>query len=34
VLQRSGGMEIVSAAIVHGFILSLIAPLLMALFSA
>lgn len=34
VLQRSGGLEIVPAAIVHGFILSLLVPLLMALFSA
>ncbi|RWR02046.1 membrane protein [[Pantoea] beijingensis] len=33
VLQRSGGIEIVPAAIVHGFILSLLAPLLIALFS-
>ncbi|WHP32942.1 lysine exporter LysO family protein [Trabulsiella odontotermitis] len=34
VLQRSGGIEIVPAAIVHGFILSLMVPLLMAFFSA
>ncbi|WP_312948719.1 lysine exporter LysO family protein [Superficieibacter sp.] len=34
VLQRSGGLEIVPAAIVHGFLLSLLVPLLMALFSA
>lgn len=34
VLQRSGGMEIVPAAIVHGFILSLAAPILIALFSS
>ncbi|MCS2172306.1 lysine exporter LysO family protein [Scandinavium sp. TWS1a] len=34
VLQRSGGLEIVPAAIVHGFILSLLVPLLIALFSA
>ncbi|HBC9239626.1 TPA: lysine exporter LysO family protein [Klebsiella oxytoca] len=34
VLQRSGGVEIVPAAIVHGFILSLLVPILMALFSA
>lgn len=34
VLQRSGGLEIVPAAIVHGFILSLLVPLLMAFFSA
>ncbi|SNY72481.1 lysine exporter LysO family protein [Enterobacter sp. CC120223-11] len=34
VLQRSGGVEIVPAAIVHGFILSLLVPLLMAFFSA
>jgi len=33
VLQRSGGLEIVPAAIVHGFILSLLAPVLIALFS-
>lgn len=33
VLQRSGGIEIVPAAIVHGFILSLLAPVLIALFS-
>ncbi|MCU5774997.1 lysine exporter LysO family protein [Erwiniaceae bacterium BAC15a-03b] len=34
VLQRSGGIEIVPAAIVHGFILSLLAPILIALFSS
>lgn len=34
VLQRSGGLEIVPAAIVHGFLLSLLVPLLMAFFSA
>jgi uncharacterized membrane protein YbjE (DUF340 family) len=34
VLQRSGGIELVPAAIVHGFILSLLVPILMALFSA
>ena len=34
VLQRSGGLELVPAAIVHGFILSLLAPVLMAFFSA
>lgn len=34
VLQRSGGLEIVPAAIVHGFILSLLVPILMAFFSA
>ena len=34
VLQRSGGVEIVPAAIVHGFILSLQVPILMAFFSA
>ncbi|OON40879.1 hypothetical protein BTJ39_07360 [Izhakiella australiensis] len=34
VLQRSGGNEIVPAAIVQGFLLSLLAPVLMALFSA
>ncbi|MDR0805771.1 MAG: lysine exporter LysO family protein [Enterobacteriaceae bacterium] len=34
VLQRSGGIAIVPAAIVHGFILSLLAPVLMAFFSA
>ncbi|MGL4860602.1 MAG: lysine exporter LysO family protein, partial [Enterobacteriaceae bacterium] len=32
-LQRSGGIEIVPAAIVHGFILSLLTPILMGLFS-
>ncbi|ENA0611954.1 lysine exporter LysO family protein [Enterobacter bugandensis] len=34
VLQRSGGIELVPAAIVHGFILSLLVPVLMAFFSA
>lgn len=34
VLQRSGGLELVPAAIVHGFILSLLVPVLMALFTA
>ncbi|MEA9390623.1 lysine exporter LysO family protein [Acerihabitans sp. TG2] len=34
VLQRSGGLEVVPAAIVHGFLLSLLAPVLIALFSA
>ena len=34
VLQRAGGIEIVPAAIVHGFIMSLLAPILIALFSA
>ncbi|MEA5191342.1 lysine exporter LysO family protein [Enterobacter hormaechei] len=33
-LQRSGGLEMVPAAIVHGFILSLLVPILMAFFSA
>jgi len=33
VLQRSGGVAIVPVAIVHGFILSLLAPIFMALFS-
>ncbi|MDR0219152.1 MAG: lysine exporter LysO family protein [Enterobacteriaceae bacterium] len=33
ILQRCGGINIVPAAIVHGFILSLIAPVLMAFFS-
>ncbi len=33
ILQRSGGPEIVPAAIVHGFLLSMLAPVLMALFS-
>lgn len=33
VLQRSGGTEIVPAAIVQGFLLSLMAPVLIALFS-
>ncbi|WP_297198849.1 lysine exporter LysO family protein [uncultured Pluralibacter sp.] len=34
VLQRSGGVDIVPAAIVHGFLLSLLVPVLLALFSA
>ena len=34
VLQRSGGLEMVPAAIVHGFVLSLLVPLLMAFFAA
>lgn len=34
VLQRTGGLELVPAAIVHGFLLSLLAPVLMALFSS
>lgn len=34
VLQRSGGIAIVPAAIVHGFILSLLAPVLIAFFTA
>ncbi|WP_323116310.1 LysO family transporter, partial [Klebsiella variicola] len=33
VLQRSGGVAIVPAAIVHGFVLSLFAPVLIALFT-
>jgi uncharacterized membrane protein YbjE (DUF340 family) len=33
-LQRSGGLEMVPAAIVHGFILSLLVPIMMAFFSA
>jgi uncharacterized membrane protein YbjE (DUF340 family) len=33
ILQRSGGINIVPAAIVQGFILSLLAPVLMAIFS-
>lgn len=33
VLQRSGGMAMVPPAIVHGFLLSLLAPVLIALFS-
>ncbi|MBD3709312.1 lysine exporter LysO family protein [Klebsiella pneumoniae] len=32
VLQRSGGVEIVPAAIVHGFLLSLLVPILIAFF--
>lgn len=34
VLQRSAGIDVVPAAIVHGFLLSLAAPILMALFSS
>ncbi len=34
VLQRSGGVEIVPAAVVHGFVLSLLVPILMAFFAA
>lgn len=34
VLQRSGGLEMVPAAIVHGFVLSLLVPILMAFFAA
>ena len=34
VLQRAGGNESVPAAIVHGFVMSLLAPILIALFSA
>jgi uncharacterized membrane protein YbjE (DUF340 family) len=34
VLQRSGGLDIVPAAIVHGFLLSLTAPILIAIFSS
>ena len=34
VLQRTGGLEMVPAAIVHGFVLSLLVPILMAFFSA
>lgn len=34
VLQRVAGTEIVPAAIIHGFILSLLTPILIALFSA
>ncbi|OCA54411.1 lysine exporter LysO family protein [Photorhabdus namnaonensis] len=33
ILQRCGGVSIVPAAIVHGFVLSLLAPLLMAFFT-
>lgn len=33
VLQRSGGIDMVPPAIVHGFLLSLLAPILIALFS-
>lgn len=34
VLQRSAGVDMVPAAIVHGFLLSLVAPVFMALFSS
>jgi len=34
VLQRAGGIEMVPPAIVHGFILSLLVPVMIALFSA
>jgi uncharacterized membrane protein YbjE (DUF340 family) len=34
VLQRSGGLDMVPAAVVHGFVLSLVAPVLMAVFSS
>ncbi|GAB2943326.1 LysO family transporter [Hafnia psychrotolerans] len=34
VLQRSGGLDMVPPAVVHGFLLSLLAPILMAFFSA
>lgn len=34
ILQRTGGLEIVPAAIVHGFVLSLLVPILMAFFAA
>lgn len=34
VLQRSGRIDVVPAAIVHGFLLSLLAPVLIALFAA
>ena len=34
VLQRAGGSGIVPAAIVHGFIMSLLAPIMIAFFSA
>lgn len=33
VLQRAGGVEIVPAAVVHGFIMSLLAPIMIAFFS-
>lgn len=33
ILQRSGGVSIVPAAIVHGFVLSLLTPLLIAFFT-
>lgn len=32
--QRTGGLDMVPAAIVHGFILSLLVPILIAFFSA
>ncbi len=32
VLQRTGGLDMVPAAIVHGFILSLLVPILIAFF--
>ena len=34
VLQRSGGLDMVPPAVVHGFVLSLLSPVLMAFFSA
>ena len=34
VLQRSGGVEMVPSAIVHGFVLSLLVPIMMAFFTA
>ncbi|VDZ83987.1 lysine exporter LysO family protein [Kluyvera intermedia] len=34
VLQRSGGVEMVPPAIVHGFVLSLLVPIMMAFFTA
>lgn len=34
VLQRSGGLDMIPPAVVHGFLLSLLAPILMAFFSA
>lgn len=34
VLQRAGGVEIVPAAVVHGFIMSLLAPIMIAFFSS
>lgn len=33
-LQRSGGLDMVPPAVVHGFVLSLLAPVLMAVFSS